>query len=398
MIEAQTKLQSSDLTLVDRARAGVSPLWLRRLSVTAFRSYPQIAIDCRSEPVVLWGANGAGKTNLLEALSLFAPGRGLRGASLSEFAHRTGCGAAGWSVAAEVVTGDGMRSLGTGVTTPAAEKERRVMRIDGAAARGQAAFAAILRIVWLTPQMDSLFRDSSSARRRFLDRLVASFDPEHVSRSYAYDHALRERARLLKAGGADSNWLAALEETMAGHGIAMVAARRDLVARLNQAAAAGVGPFPAAGLAMACEVEAWLAEAPALAVEDRLRASLAQSRGRDAESGGAAVGPHRADLLARHLDKDMPAALCSTGEQKALLIAIVLAHARLIALQEGQAPLLLLDEVAAHLDEDRREALFTELFALGGQFWMTGTERAAFASLADRAQFFEVTEGRVTSG
>ena len=262
--------------------AGVAPLWLRRLSVTDFRSYREATLVCAKEPVVLCGANGAGKTNLLEALSLFAPGRGLRGAPLGDFARQPAnsvdatADAPGWSVSAVVVTPDGDRDLGTGILAPggapsengkqgagSGNRERRVMRIDGATARGQAAFSEILRVVWLTPQMDSLFRDSLSTRRRFLDRLVASFDPEHVSRSYAYDHALRERARLLKAGSGDDSWLAALEETMAGHGIAIAAARRDLVARLNQAAAAGVGAFPAASLALACEVEGWLSEEPA---------------------------------------------------------------------------------------------------------------------------------------
>ncbi len=413
MIEALLKRESRPQAgKVQSVPTGL-PLWLRQLAVTDFRSYRRSTLSCAARPVVLWGENGAGKTNLLEAISLFSPGRGLRGAPLADLALREGQDGAGapgaelskpaarteaWSVSLKVMTPEGERDLGTGVTGAEASRERRLARIDGAPARGLAAFADILRIVWLTPQMDSLFRDSLAVRRRFLDRLVTSFDPEHVSRTYAYEHALRERARLLKTGGGDAAWLAALEEAMAGQGIAIAAARRDLVQRLNQAAAAGIGPFPAVGLALDCDVERGLADDPALVVEERLRARLAELRSRDAEVGGAGVGPHRADLEARHLENAMSATLCSTGEQKALLISILLAHARLILLQRGQPPLLLLDEVAAHLDGERREALFAELFALGGQFWVTGTEEGVFESLRGRAQFFEVRDGDVSSG
>jgi DNA replication and repair protein RecF len=206
----------------------------------------------------------------------------------------------------------------------------------------------------------------------------------------AYEQALRERARLLKFGAAEDAWLAALEDTMARHGVAIAAARRDLVGRLGQACGAGSGPFPVAGLALDGEVEAALEGQAALAVEDRLRAGLAEARARDAAAGGATAGPHRSDLAVSHMERDLPAALCSTGEQKALLISIVLAHARLLALHRNAPPLLLLDEIAAHLDETRRRALFDEILGLGAQAWLTGTDAAVFADLGERARFFQV--------
>ncbi len=393
-------------------------LWLSRLTVTNFRCYARAEIEADRRPVVLAGPNGAGKTNLLEAISYLAPGHGLRRARLSDVERRTTPAAGPWAVAATAVTPEGPRELGTGrdpaLGGPAGgprggpgggsangsgeagrPRERRVVRIDGAPARSQQELGEILAIVWLSPRMDGLFRDGASARRRFLDRLVYGFDPAHAGRVAAYEQGLRERARLLKAGGADSAWLGALEESMARNGVAIAAARRDTVARLAQACTAGIGPFPVAGLSLAGEVEAALESRAALAVEDELRARLAAARTRDAAAGGAAVGPHRGDLIVSHLERDLPAGLCSTGEQKALLISIVLAHARLLALHRGAAPLLLLDEVAAHLDEVRRQALFGEILELGAQAWLTGTDAAVFAALGERARFLRVHEATV---
>jgi DNA replication and repair protein RecF len=247
--------------------------------------------------------------------------------------------------------------------------------------------------------MDRLFVDGPGARRRFLDRLVYGFDPDHAGRVAAYEHAMRERGRLLRGGGggpgADPAWLAALEDRMAREGVAIAAARRNLVGRLDHAVALGQGPFPKAGLAIDGTVEIWLGDGPALAVEDRLREALAAARRADAEAGRASVGPHRSDFAVRHLDKGLPAARCSTGEQKALLISIVLADARLRALEASAAPLLLLDEVAAHLDRARRAALFEEICALGAQAWLTGTDRALFETLGPRARFLHVAGGTV---
>ncbi len=387
-------------------------LWLSRLTVTNFRCYARAEIETDERPVVLAGPNGAGKTNLLEAISYLAPGRGLRRARLGDIDRIGAPDAAPWAVAATAVTPEGRRELGTG-RDPASGpptghpdgtengeagrgRERRVVRIDGAPARNQQELGEILAIVWLSPRMDGLFRDGASARRRFLDRLVTGFDPAHPGRVAAYEQALRARARLLKIGGTDDAWLGALEDSMACHGVAIAAARRDLVARLAQACGSGAGPFPVAGLALEGDVETALGEEAALAVEDGLRERLAAARTQDAASGGAAAGPHRGDLGVSHLERGLPAALCSTGEQKALLISIVLAHARLLALHRDRAPLLLLDEVVAHLDESRRRALFDEILRLGAQAWLTGTDAASFADLGERARFFEVRAATLT--
>ncbi|MFQ5775783.1 MAG: DNA replication/repair protein RecF [Kiloniellaceae bacterium] len=380
-------------------------LWLARLAVRNFRCYAHAEVSADARPVVLTGPNGAGKTNLLEAISFLAPGHGLRRARLGEVDRRApavpGAPAGPWAVAATVMTPEGPREIGTG-REPAAEQdgagrapERRVVKIDGAFVRGQQSLGAIVRMVWLTPQMDGLFREGPAGRRRFLDRLVYGFDPAHAGRVSAYEQSLRERARLLKAGRGDDAWLGALEDSMARHGVAIAAARRNLVARLAEACTHRVGPFPVARPGLAGEVESWLDEMPALDAEERLRARLAGTRGRDAESGGAALGPHRSDLSVRHLASDLPAEVCSTGEQKALLLSIVLAHARLLALDHGGAPLLLLDEVAAHLDRARRLALYEEVLSLGAQAWLTGTDAAVFAPLGEAARFFRVADAAV---
>lgn len=384
-----------------RTEAG---LWLNRLLVTQFRCYDQAELRLDAAPVVLTGPNGAGKTNLLEAISFLSPGRGLRGARLSEIDRRTpgADGGAPWAVAATVMTPDGPRDLGSGRdpmqsgdAVNGAARERRLVRVDGAAARGQQALAEVLSVVWLTPQMDGLFREGASGRRRFLDRLVYGFDPEHSARCNAYEHALRERARLLKSGQGDAAWLASLEESMATRGVAIAAARLAMVERLQHACDEAEGPFPKADLGLDGAVEDWLRRGPALDAEDRLRDGLAARRRQDAESGGAGLGPHRSDLTATHRAKGVAAELCSTGEQKALLIAILLAHARLLTLERGAAPLLLLDEVAAHLDAARRAALYQEILGLGAQAWLTGTDAADFDGLQGRAQFFAVNDGAI---
>ncbi len=376
--------------------------WLSRLLVTRFRSYAQAELRLAAAPVVLTGPNGAGKTNILEAISFLTPGRGLRRARLSEIDRRLpgapAAETAPWAVAATVMTPQGPRDLGSGrdpAQDGAAARERRLVRVDGTAARGQQALAEVLAVVWLTPQMDGLFREGAGGRRRFLDRLVYGFDPEHSARCNAYEHALRERARLLKSGRGDAAWLVSLEESMATRGVAIAAARLDMVERLQQACDGAEGPFPKVVLGLDGAVEDWLRDGPALAAEDRLREGLAASRRQDAEAGGAGLGPHRSDLTAVHQAKGVAAELCSTGEQKALLIAILMAHARLLTLERGAAPLLLLDEVAAHLDSARRAALYEEILGLGVQAWLTGTDAADFAGLVERAQFFAVNDGTI---
>ena len=271
-----------------------------------------------------------------------------------------------------------------------------MIKIDGAYARGQQALGEVVRMVWLTPRMDGLFRDGPGGRRRFLDRLVTGFDPGHGGRLAAYEQAMRQRARLLKTGAQDTDWLSALEDTMARHGVAIEAARRGFVAELSRACARAEGPFPRARLDLDGEVNTRLADGPALEAEDDMRARLAAARRQDAETGGAAVGPHRSDLKVAELESARPAADGSTGEQKALLLSIVLSHARLLAAESGSAPLVLLDEVAAHLDPDRRRALFEEILGLGAQAWLTGTEEALFGDLGTAAQVFSVHDGRLT--
>lgn len=383
------------------------PMAVTRLSLAEFRCYPRLRLELDPRPVVLTGANGAGKTNLLEAISFLAPGRGLRRARLGEIGRMGADVTAPWAVAAVLATPEGPAEIGTAHEPPAgpvsgegeARDGKRAVKVDGKPARGQSQLARLVSIIWLTPDMDRLFMDGASARRRFLDRLVYGFDPEHARRVSTYEHAMRERARVLRTPGApaDPSWLAALEERMAREGVAVAVARRHLAERLGRAIALADGPFPKAGLQVTGVVEAWLDEGPALAAEDRLRAVLAASRGHDAASGGAAAGPHRSDLETRHLGRDRAAALCSTGEQKALLLSIVLANARLRALERGAPPILLLDEVAAHLDADRRAALYADLLALNAQAWMTGTDVSLFAPLLGKAQFFRVADATVNS-
>ena len=386
------------------AQAAGAAVWLGRLALTDFRNYARVEVDVDSRPVVLTGPNGAGKTNLLEAISFLVPGRGLRQARLGEVDRIVAAAAgpqAAWGVAATVHRPDGSVDVGTGrdPDMPAGQgRERRLVKVNGAFVAGPSALADALAVIWLTPQMDRLFLDGASARRRFIDRLVFGFDPEHARRLARYEHALQERSQVLRQGGPDGGdpaWLGALEQQIAEGGVAIAAARRELVERLDQAVACATGPFPQATLAIDGIVEAWLAWMPALAAEDAFCRRLAEDRARDAEAGGAQCGPHRSDLRVTHLAKGMPAADCSTGEQKALLLSIVLAQVRLQAASPGRGPVLLLDEVAAHLDAARRAALFDELLTLDVQAWLTGTDAALFAELGERAQFFRVREATI---
>jgi DNA replication and repair protein RecF len=375
------------------------PVGVTRLALTDFRNYRTARLELAAGPVVLTGANGAGKTNLLEAVSVLSPGRGLRNARLADFDRRPANdgeaeAATSWAVAATIDTRRGAVRIGTG--RDPAGGERRVVRIDGENARGQAALGEVIGITWLTPQMDRLFIEGPSARRRFLDRLVLGLDPAHAARVSSYEHAMRERSRLLRDGPNDPAWFDAVEETMAAQGVAVAAARREAVERLDEACAAAEGPFPHARLGLQGTIEAWLDELPALAAEDRFRAALKDNRAVDAASGGALVGPHRSDLAVTHAERGVAAEGMSTGEQKALLISIVLAHAKLQRQTRGEPPLLLLDEVAAHLDAARRNALFSTLLDLESQVWLTGTDAAVFAPLRDAARFLSVSEGALS--
>jgi len=345
-----------------------------RLSLTDFRSYADAVIAPGPGFVILTGENGAGKTNLLEAVSLLSPGRGLRGASLADMARRGGAG--GFAVAARL----GELEIGTG--TLAAAPERRQVRIGGAPAAANS-LADWLSVLWLTPAMDRLFGDAAGGRRRFLDRLVLALRPDHAMHAARYEAAMRARNKLLaEAEGWDEAWLAALEARMAEHGAAIAEARAATVAALGaRLAAAPEGPFARAMLKL----------------EGGQAPDLAASRARDAAAGRTLAGPHRADLAVTHEGKGQPAALASTGEQKALLIGLILAHADLVAERTGRRPILLLDEVAAHLDPVRRAALFERLAAAGGQVWMTGTEPGLFAGIGGGACRFEVAGGTVAA-
>ena len=369
-------------------------LRLTRLRLTDFRNWPSLEARFAAPVIAIAGENGAGKTNLLEAISLLGPGRGLRGARMGELGRRVDGAARPWAAAGRFATPQGDFDIGTGAD-PEGASERRLFRLDGQPVRVQADLADRVAAVWLTPQMDRLFQEGATGRRRFLDRLAWALEPSHAREVAAHDNAMSQRNRLLAEGRADARWLAGLEDAMARHAVAAAAARRALALRLNAVAAVATGAFPAARMDLLCPIVAALADQPALAVEDALREGLAADRRRDAAAGGAARGAHRADMTLVHLPKDQPAELCSTGEQKALLVSTVLAHAALIAEARGFAPLLLLDEVAAHLDTARREALFAALAALPAQAFLTGTEIEVFRPLRGIADMFLAGGGKL---
>jgi DNA replication and repair protein RecF len=373
--------------------------FIRRLTLSNFRSYHAAQIELgQAGPVVLTGANGAGKTNLIEAISMLAPGRGLRRATMEELAFSEGDGA--WAVSAEIEGMLGLATLGTGIDPPAGEDSApsRICRIDREAVSSAAAFADHLRVVWLVPAMDPLFNGPASERRRFLDRLVLAVDAQHSSRVAALERSLRSRNRLLEDAHSDSHWLDAVEHETAEVAVAVAAARAETVGRLAGALAGGrdqAPEFPLAEIALDGWMEKLLPYHSAIEIEDRYRALLKDNRARDAAAGRTLDGPHLSDLSVSHAGKGIPASEASTGEQKALLIRLVLAHAGLIKDMTGFAPLLLLDEIIAHLDPTRRAALYDALANLGAQVWMTGADPAAFGDIVGRAQVFEVRGGAV---
>ena len=346
---------------------------------------------------MLVGPNGAGKTNLLEAISFLAPGRGLRRATLSEVAFNEGDGS--WAVAAEVEGALGLVTLGTGIERPAEDGalNQRRCRIDREPVGSAAAFADHLRAVWLVPAMDTLFAGAPSERRRFLDRLALAVDAEHASRVNALERSLRSRNRLLEEASADSHWLDAVEHETAELAVAVAGLRVETVRRLDSMLAARTdSPFPPAKISIEGSLEELVPKLPASEIEERYRAALRDARSRDAAAGRTLDGPHLSDLNVTYAAKSIPAADASTGEQKALLIGLVLAHARLVREMTGTAPVLLLDEVLAHLDPTRRAALHAELGELSAQAWMTGADPAAFRETQSNAAFIEVRSGMLT--
>jgi DNA replication and repair protein RecF len=373
--------------------------FLRRLTLSNFRSYHAATLTLgEAGPVVLTGANGAGKTNLIEAISLLTPGRGLRRATIEELAFSEGDG--GWAVAAEIEGMLGLATLGTGIDPPAGEDSAptRKCRIDREAVSSAAAFAQHLRVVWLLPAMDPLFNGPASERRRFLDRLVLAVDAQHSGRVAALERSLRSRNRLLEDSASDSHWLDAVEHETAEIAVAVAAARAETVSRLAGALSAArqqAPGFPDAEVALDGWMEKLLPLHSAIETENRYRVLLKANRARDAAAGRTLDGPHLSDLRVIHAGKGIPASEASTGEQKALLIRLVLAHAGLTKEMTGFAPILLLDEIVAHLDPARRAALYDALSNLGAQVWMTGADPAAFGDIIGRAQVFEVRPGTV---
>jgi DNA replication and repair protein RecF len=370
---------------------------LLKLTLNNFRNYHAASLEAGGNTIVLVGPNGAGKTNLIEAISFLAPGRGLRRATLDEVAFSEGDG--GWAVAAEIEGALGLATLGTGLERPLQDgaPAGRKCRIDREPVLSAAAFADHVRVIWLVPAMDTLFAGAPSERRRFVDRLALAVDAEHGSRVNALERALRSRNRLLEERRPDPHWLDAIEHETAELAVAVAGQRMETVRRLDGVLASRQqSPFPPVEIALDGWMEQLIPAHPAGEIEERYRAVLRDNRGRDAAAGRTLDGPHLTDLKVIYAAKGIGAADASTGEQKALLIGLVLAHARLIAEMTGVAPILLLDEVVAHLDPVRRAALHVELSQLGAQVWMTGADPALFAELTEPATVVEVQAGRLT--
>ena len=371
-------------------------LAIRRLTLTDFRNYEGLRIDIRPRLIALAGANGAGKTNVLEAISLLAPGRGLRGAVFEELARQGSAGS--WAISAEVETASGPVSIGTGWSSQSEAGEGgRLVVIDGEAQKSSGALGEYMRMLWLTPAMDRLFAGPASDRRRFLDRMVTAFDPEHGSRILVFEKVMRERNLLLDEPRPDGAWLSSLEAHMAEAAVAIAAARlvglEALQAHIEEGRESS--SFPWAEVSVEGETEALVAVKPAVQVEDEYRKILRESRGLDRAAGRTLRGPHRSDFGVVHGPKQMAAGQCSTGEQKALLIGLILAQARAVATGTGVAPILLLDEVAAHLDRARRKSLLEALAALGAQCWMTGTDAQLFEGIGHDGTVFQVEDGTI---
>jgi DNA replication and repair protein RecF len=374
-------------------------VYLSRLRLTDFRNYADLSLELDERPVVLTGDNGAGKTNLLEAVSLLAPGRGLRGAPFAELARFNGSGL--WAVSALLQGLDGEVSIGTGLSlAPGSGTTGRAVKIDGHAARGTALLGDHVQIVWLTPAFDGLFTGPASERRAFLDRLIAGLDPSYRSLAGHYERAMRQRNKLLEMDSRDGAEFAGLEMQMAESGAALAAARLVATDRLARAVADKWGPrpeapFPWSLLAIDGTLETDLRVMPSSDAEDRFLAQLRDNREIDRAARRALIGPHRADLLVTHGPKQLAARYCSTGEQKALLTGLVLAYAELLAEVRGAAPLILLDEISAHFDATRRAALFGEIVRLRSQAFMTGTDQSVFAPFGAAAQYYSLGNGAI---
>jgi DNA replication and repair protein RecF len=381
--------------------ASAARLWVENLRLVNFRNYSNLGLRFGPEPVVLIGPNGAGKTNLMEAVSLLAPGQGLRRAPFPELARAGGSG--DWAVSARMQTRDGPLDVGTGLQAApgATVRAGRIVKVNGKQQGGSGVLADLVEMLWVTPSMDGLFTGSGAERRRFLDRLILCFDPSYRTRLGHFERAMAQRNRLLADNVRAANQFEGLERILAETGVAIAAARAEAVTQLQATIRARKkrlpnSPFPWAMIDITGELEEQLAFTPAVDVEDQYARILAVNRERDRGAGRTLDGPHRSDLVVAHGPKAMPAKLCSTGEQKALLVGLILAHAELIKQRRnGAAPILLLDEIAAHFDPLRRAALFDDIVGLGSQAWMTGTDHDAFAALGRRASVYRVENGQV---
>jgi len=379
---------------------------IRKLTVSNFRNYSTASLEPSKQMVVLLGNNGAGKTNLLEAISMLSPGRGLRRAQLTQL-NRAKIDAINkdntietqgqWAVSVRVESNGFQTTIGTGCASGPADGKsaKRLVKINGDIVKSQTSLNDYLSVSWLTPQMDRLFVEGGSQRRRFLDRLVFAFDALHSKRVNRYNHALRERKKLLQSWTQDTSWLNAIENSLAELGVAIALTRQDLIRRLSPIIGKNMGLFPSAIIYMEGEVENWLEDNSALEVEQRFREELKKSRTNGSSESNQIPGPHRSEFNCLHSSNKMEASLCSTGEQKALLVSIMLSHAILRKKECGSAPILLLDEISAHLDERRRSSLFELLQDLESQIWMTGTESGAFSDILKIAEAYNISEGKI---
>lgn len=379
--------------------AGIS-----NLRFSSFRNYPQLQIDLHSPLVVIVGDNGVGKTNILEALSLLSPGKGLRSAKLSQISTFSDIPSSCWTIAANLKE-DGFETiLGTGLEYANNGTEKRRIKINGLPARSQSEFAERLNVIWVVPAMARLFQEGGSVRRKFVDRMVYAFDPGHVNRLHRYEHYLRERSTLLREGNRDASWLDSLEKNLAEDGIAIALARAEVVRTLTEHQPNNsLSPFPRFFAQMRGDVEEWCRQMPAVAAEEKLRLAFVANRVQDGHTGGSAFGPHRSDLLVNHLSKQIPAELCSTGEQKILLVALILAFTKAQMQGNERVTLLLLDDVVAHLDTYHQQYLFQELCQMVAngaklQTWMTGTSSRDFVSLKQCAQYIRIKNTTLYDG
>ncbi len=370
-----------------------SPVWIKSLTLTNFRNYDHLRLDITPAPVILIGPNGAGKTNILEAISFLSPGKGLRRAPLKDIINLN-APHKGWYINATLMIGEDDASLATGVNPD--HEDKRIVKINGTFTP-QNELGVWASVIWQTPQMDSLFLDSPSTRRKFLDRLIAAVNPSYSTHLYRYEHSLRERSRLLKDHVMDKTWLGVLEEKMAQESVAITTIRQDFLHQLNEYASKHNTSFPEPYVMLEGTIESLLEEISALEVEDRIQQTLMENRSQDTLKGGASVGAHHSDLVVLMRENGRPAALCSTGQQKALLLSILMANCRLQTAVRGAPPVVVLDEVVAHLDQQRRHELMEELFALKAHVWLTGTEDRAFWDLENRAQFLYIQNNTVIS-